>query len=549
MGKSDDLLSRYDSAYEEQQNIRQLWQECGNYVMPRKSSITDKKTIGSEDWSDQIYDDEAINGNQVLASGQRDGLFSGKWFAAGSPYQDAPEMVERWYKKSGEIVLDLINESNFPLEIHEFLLDRGGFGTSHLHVDEDDDMTFFFSNDDVGEYVVEENEKGFATGYFGCREFTVSQAVSKYGIENLGKKVVYAWNMPGGKGLNQKFKFIQYIGPRPLVERSVGKLDGKNMEIASITVCKEDKKVVKEGGYEEQPFMISRFLKWGRSPYGYCPSMLALPIIRQINSIERLMDALAELQAFPRILVPAGLEGVVGFGPSGVTIVNPNGNQYGQPREWATQGRYDIGKDRAEDIRRRIRRAYHVELFQMLTNMEEMKREKTATEVRAMLSEKISHFSPTFERLRVEVLRPLLTRLFAIAFRKGKLPPIPDEMIEFMREKGELPFPKFAYTSKLALAIKAHENLSFVEFIQTVGILFEVYPETKDNLNPDRTVKMVFDNLGLPVDIFNTPDEKQAIREQRAEDQAMERQLAAAESASNTAKNVASAAPALNRLN
>ena len=164
--KAEQLLSAYDSAYEEQYNIRQLWQECGNYVMPRKSSITEKKTIGSEDWSDQIYDDEAINGNQVLASGQMDALFSGRWFAAQSPYRGGPVQIDNWYQEAGEVVLKLVQESNFDLECHEFLLDRGGFGTSHLHVDEDDEMTFFFNNDDVGEYVVEENEKGFATGYW-----------------------------------------------------------------------------------------------------------------------------------------------------------------------------------------------------------------------------------------------------------------------------------------------------------------------------------------------------------------------------------------------
>jgi hypothetical protein len=546
--KAEELLARYDSAYSNQYNIRQLWQECGNYVMPRKSSITEKKTIGSDAWSDQIFDDEAINGNQVLASGQLDALFSGRWFAAQSPIEGAPESVDNWYKRSGEIVLKMTQESNFPLEIHEFLLDRGGFGTSHLHVDEDDEMTFFFSNDDVGEYVVEENDKGFADGYFGCRKYTAAQAVTKWGYKNLGPEVRKKWDEPEGKGLNAEFDFVRYIGPRALAEQTFSKMDGPNMPIASIWVCKQDKMVVQEGGFNEQPFVISRYLKWGRSPYGYCPSMLALPIIRQINGIERLMDALAELQAFPRMLIPAGLEGVVGFGPSGVTIVNPN-NPNAWPREWATQGRYDIGKDRAEDIRRRIRRAYHVELFQMLTSMEEMKREKTATEVRAMLAEKISHFSPTFERLRVEVLKPLLTRLFSIAFRAGKLPPIPQEMAAFLQQVGELPFPSFSYTSKLALAIQAHQNLSFVEFIQTVGALFELYPETRDNINPDRTMKMIGDNLGLSVQVWNTEDEKEAIREDRAEKQAMEMALAAGESASTTAKNMSQVAPAMNRLN
>lgn len=546
--KAERLSLRWGSIRSEQKQVMDLWQECGDYVMPRKSAVTETKTIGSEDWSQDVYDDEAINGNQVLASGQLDALFSGRWFSAESPFRGAPEQVGRWYRESGEIVLKLVQQSNFNLEIHEFLLDRGAFGTAHLHIDEDDEMAFIFSNDDVGEYAVEEDHRGFVVAFWGCRKLTADKAVARWGEENVGKMVRDAFNMPGGAGLNQTFEFVHYIAPRPSAERMFGKMDAKNMAYASIVVNVKEKHIVRESGYPEQPFVVSRFLKWGRSPYGYCPSMLALPIIRQINGLERLMDALAELQAFPRMLIPADLEGVVGFGPSGVTLVNPmKGSK--DPQEWATNGRYDVGKDRAEDIRRRIRRAFHVELFQMLTSMEEMKREKTATEVRAMLAEKISHFSPTFERLRVEVLRPLLNRLFSIAFRKRKLPPIPQEMIPFIQQAGELSFPDFAYTSKLALAIQASQNLAWTEFVQTVGFIFEGDPQVfREQINVDRTIAMVGRNLGLPVEVFNTSDEKQAIRDAAAERAQMEATLAAGESVSTTAKNMEQA-PSFARMN
>ena len=536
--KADIVMSQFESARSEYSTIGDLHQQCMTYVMPRKSNVTETKTPGSDDWSENLYDDEAINGTQVLASGSLDWLFSGRWMGATAPWLDAPQSVKDWYTAAGEICLKLINQSNFPLEIHEFLLDRSAAATAHLHCEEDDEDILFFMNDDVGEYYIRDNEKGYVDTWLGKRIFTVRNAVKMFGEENVGKSVADAYDKANGEGMDEEFEFLYSINPRDEADRLYGKRDKENKPWALMIVQSKDKFLVEEGGYDEQPFFVSRYLKWGRSPYGYGPTMLALPIIRQINGIEKLMDALAELQAFPRILIPSDLEGMVGFGPSGVTVYNANNGQHGKPTEWATQGRYDIGKDRANDIRSRIRRAYHVELFQMLTGLEEMKREKTATEVRAMLAEKVSHFSPTFTRLQVEILKPLLNRVFSIAYRKGLLPPLPEEILQFTGT-SKLQFPEFIYTSKLALAIRAHENLSWNEFMLTLGDLFQLDATLlEDNINKDRTIRRLGDNVGLPVEMWNTEDEKAKIREDRAALQEAEASMTLAESASNVAKNV-----------
>lgn len=534
------VRAQYDAA------MARMHQDCMAYSMPRKSNVTETKTPGSDDWTQGIYDDEAINGVQVLASGQLDWLFSGKWVDAESPWEDAPQVVKDWYKKAGEICLKVVNNSNFPLEIHEFLLDRSASHTAHLHCEEDEEDILFFMNDDVGEYVIEENHKGVVDKWWGCRKFTADQAVSKWGLDRVGKSVVEAFNQPEGKGRSTEFEFVFFIGPRPYAERLAGSKAPKDKPWALQVVQTKDSVMVEDGGYDEKPFFVSRYLKWGRSPYGYGPTMLALPIIRQINGLEKLMDVLCELQAFPRMLVPDDLEGMVGYGPSGVTIFNSATGS--KPEEWATEGRYDIGKDRAESIRARIRRAYHVELFQMLTNIDEMKREKTATEVRAMLAEKISHFSPTFQRLRVEILKPLLDRVFAICYRKGLLPPLPVEILQFTGTR-KLQFPRFEYTSKLAKAIKAYENMAWTDFMMTVGELFNVRPDVlEDEINFERAVRKIGDNYGVPVDMFNSADEKAAVRQQRQARQQAAEEMAMAEQASKTAKNLGGL-PQMARLN
>jgi len=126
-----------------------LWQDIADYVMPRKSQVITEKTA------------EAIHANITLAAGQLDYLVNGKWFDFEPPRNLKDSSAAKyWYKESAETALEVIQESNFDLEIHEFFLDRGGFGTSHLHAEEDDDDVIFFQSADVGQFSIVDNHKG-----------------------------------------------------------------------------------------------------------------------------------------------------------------------------------------------------------------------------------------------------------------------------------------------------------------------------------------------------------------------------------------------------
>jgi hypothetical protein len=54
-----------------------------------------------------------------------------------------------------------------------------------------------------------------------------------------------------------------------------------------------------------------------------------------------------ETAAFPRLLVPAGMKDEIDFAAMGITMFEANAGEAQMPKEWLTQGRYDIGKDRA----------------------------------------------------------------------------------------------------------------------------------------------------------------------------------------------------------
>lgn len=546
---AEQLVSRHNALKADRGTWDVLWQQIADYVMPRKSQVNTKKTEGVEGFTDDIYDMTVIRANMTLAAGQLNYVTpaTDRWFAFEPPEEmkeQGGDAAARWYQICTEIAFRELARSNFYLEIHELFLDRGGFGTSIIFAEEGKRVTLKFENWEVGTYSIAEDDEGVVDTVFREFELTCRQAVQKFGIENVGETIQKCYEERKPESLDKKFQFIHAIYPRADDQRRQGKVDGPNKPIASVYVSCADNICVRNAGYDESPAAVSRFLKWGKSPYGYSPSIEALPTVRQVNFIEKQMDALAELAAFPRILIPDGLEGDVDLRSGGVTVFDPN-NVNAVPKEWATQGRYDIGLQRVEAKQKQIEEAFHVTLFKMFAERE---KQMTAREVIERVQEKLVQFSPTFARMTTELLNPLLERVFGILFRAGKFPDPPEEVFVVTSEGVSLPLPQVAYTSKIALAIKALENQSFLQFVEIVAPLVQVDPAVMDAINTDKAMKGLARNLSLPVDWMRTDEEIAAMRQQRAEAQQAQASAEQAKLVAGAAKDASAADPAMKKL-
>ena len=546
---AEQLVARHNALKSDRGTWDVLWQQIADYVMPRKSQVTTKKTEGVEGFTDDIYDMTVIRSNMTLAAGQLNYVTpaTDRWFAFEPPEEmkaQGGDAAARWYQLCTEIAFRELARSNFYLEIHELFLDRGGFGTSIIFAEEGKRVTLKFENWEVGTYSIAEDDEGVVDTVFREFELTCRQAVQKFGIEHVGESVQKCYEERKPTSLDKKFTFIHAIYPRADDQRAPGKIDGPNKPIASVYVNVTDKVCVRNAGYDEAPAAVSRFLKWGKSPYGYSPSIEALPTVRQVNFIEKQMDALAELAAFPRILIPDGLEGDVDLRSGGVTVFDPN-NVNAVPKEWATQGRYDIGLQRVQAKQKQIEEAFHVTLFKMFAERE---KQMTAREVIERVQEKLVQFSPTFARMTTELLNPLLERVFGILFRANKFPEPPEEVFVVTPEGVSLPLPQVAYTSKIALAIKALENQSFLQFVEIVAPLVQVDPSVMDAINTDKAMKGLARNLSLPVDWMRTDEEIAAMRQQRQEAQQAQAQAEQAKLVAGAAKDMSAADPAMKKL-
>jgi hypothetical protein len=501
-------------------------QELANYICPRKSQITTQEHQPSDTGSRQLYDTTGVMANQTLGQGQMAYItpMEERWFSCEPPDDVQDDEAIAYYSKCGEIMAVSLATSNFYTEVHEMYLDRGGFGTSNLYVEES--MTnrpgLVFDTVPVGSYSIAENDEKMVDTVFRDREMTAIQMFERWGEHVLPKEVKAALKKAEDRW--KTFNVVHAVYPR--TKRDSTKLDSANMPLASCWFMPQEKALLAEGGYESSPYLVSRYLRWnlkgGAGVYGWCPGFTALPDERQLNFLEMLMDGLAEVELFPRILMPSTLDGEYDLSAGGVTIYNPF--QGGKPETWATGGNYQHGIERAEAKRQRINDAYHVDLFRMFAALGEHR--MTAREVSERASEKLIQFSPTFARLTTELLTPLLDRVFRILNRQGRFPQPPPSVVAMDRIGPHIRPPRVVFKSRVALAIRSLQSSGFLNLVEAITPLMQADPTVRHIINIPSAGRGLARNFGVPEEWMRSEEEFNAIV--GAEQQAMAQQQQAA---------------------
>ena len=113
----------------------------------------------------------------------------------------------------------------------------------------------------------------------------------------------------------------------------------------------------------------------------------------------------------------------------------------------------------------------------------------TAAEVAERHQEKMLVLGPVLERLKNELLDPLIDRAFALLYRQGLLPPAP-ESVQGLKMKVE-------YVSLIARAQKAAGLSSLVQGINYAATLAAANPQVADRVDYNRALEEGLNALGV----------------------------------------------------
>jgi len=190
-------------------------------------------------------------------------------------------------------------------------------------------------------------------------------------------------------------------------------------------------------------------------------------------------------------------------------------------------GAFPVTKDEINDQKEVIRRFFYNHIFTLFTNMTGDRR--TTLEIIKKDRESLRLLVSPVARQQVELFNATLTNVIPLLIEWGRIPEPPPELIG-------MPY-SIEYQGELAMAMKEFQARGFERAIDLMERARNVFPDIRDQVNMDRTMPDILTTYGMKIEHLNTPEEKEAIRAERAEREDMMKRIAQLEAESNAYKN------------
>lgn len=534
---AEQILKRFERMKLEHQLWEPLWQDIADFIHPRRSVFTVKRSQGSKQ-TERLFDSTALDAHDRLASTLNGTLTSRatEWFSLTMRDDDLNEIAEVriWLEECGKRTFRALNQSNFAQEVHETYLDETALGTSGLFVDERNPEKRLFSglvfrSLPLNNLYIDEDFEGRVNTVYRSFQLTAAAALDEFKRENLGEKVIKA--LDDGKS-DALFTFLHCIYPRNQYEPVLG-TPSTNLPWACVYVCVEDKKAVKETGYHEFPVMVPRWSKTPGEKYGRGPGHLALPDVKTLNKIKEITLKMMGKALDPPTVSDDSLDGPIRNIPGGNTKVQ---NIERGVKTLFPPGtfRESLGSEqiKAGELVSAIKRYFYADQME-LPNGPQM----TATEVnkRFELLERL--LGPTMGRQETELLNPLVDRVFGLMFRHGAYPETPQVLLKYGSGNIDVQYEGPLARSQRLAEVDGLERLQGI----IVGIA-QLDPAVVDNMDYDKAVRVAADVLGVSSKLVRDQEEVDALRKQRQQQQEKMQQLS---NVSTIAQAAGKAAPAL----
>ena len=510
-------------------NWDSYYQDCADFVLPRKAWISSIRINGEQLKFNFLYSVRAIRDVKKAAAGFQSQLTnpSSKWFGfqpLDTKLRDSGRL-QKYFKECEEIQMSVMGQSNFYNMDIENYVDHLVFGTGNLMTEEDPKSHVRYNEIPIEQYNFEEDERGRVCGVYRNAKYTASQLIKWFGNEcSKGIKDAMADSKPF-----QLFEILHYVYERH--ERDVSKKDKFNKPWASVWIVKKEAHVLEEGGFEENPYAVSRFWKDANDPRGFSPTMDVLASIKLANAQKRTNIRMSMKKADPALMMPdRGWLAAPNLNPGYINYYNKKHTSPDDFRAIENKGDFNINVEAMEMENVEIDQAYYIPMFETLANIT---KKMSIPEVQRRIAENLQFVGPTIGRLLDEGKTPPLIRTFNILERRRIFPPRPREL-----EGQKL---DIIYLSPLAKAQRQSEMNGIMAWLQMISEIAQFKPEAIDVPNVDKIIASAGELQGVDPEFSNEKDVIADIRNKRAKSQQMAAQLQAAESASKSASQGAMA--------
>ncbi|WP_417825329.1 portal protein [Thalassospira povalilytica] len=404
------------------------------------------------------------------------------------------------------------SKAGFQAAIGPAYREMMAYGVPCIHVEEQfgSDAPFLYRYIPLEQIVFTVNAAGIEDTVYRKFPMTAKQMAQKFGEDRLAEPVKRVLNDPKQRG-EKHFDIIHAVYPSTN--------DRTDFAFDDVYVDVDNKKVMREGGQYEMPYLFSSFGRVDpRLPYGYSPGMRALPDMKAAHHAKRLLMRAAEKNIDPPYAIHQDFEGVLNInaGAKNRGAINARGQQLVQPL--AMGGNPGLGNEMFEMFTNEVNASLYLDLFAVFLN----KPDTTATEALIRAQERADLLSPPFEQQEA-MLGRLVAREISILNRKVEngeinLPAMPD----VLRDNGGI---DLEFTSPLSQLRRSRQASSNMQAINAVGQIAQYDPDVLDIVDFDEAAYEVGQSFGAAPSVWRDREAVQAIRQSRAmQQQAMQAQ-------------------------
>jgi len=504
-----DVINRHDAMNDYARgNWMNMWQEESDWCMPTNDNINRVRVSGQEKPVQRLID-VGITANHNFASGFFSHTFpiNTIWAKYRHPLPAimSDKAVADYFEEVSRIIHNVIIGSNFAQEEFQSLLCMGAFGTSCLSVEEDDKSVVKFHNYVIGNVRIDENYKHEVDTISRELELSARQAVQQFGEEAIRKAELghILDDMYGNK--KEKYKFIHFVSPRDDYDK--GKKDASNKPWASYWVSRDSQEIIKEGGFDNLPYRVARFVTGNDEVYGRSPCSMKLGALRRSNVIYRSVILAGERAVNEQWLVADDdtvAQRSITSRP-GAMIKYRASSPGGKPEPLPYNGNHQIGVEMLDRHDLEIKEAFFNHLFRPLEDYRNM----TATEVNERMTTDLMLLAPFVSRYIDEKVTPLMETVYYFCQKRNLLPPIPAAL-------ADAPDFKIDYVGRLGLASKNFETMGAVTAIRIMGEASQFSPQLLSwfyNIDTDKLGNDIWFSQSATMNALRDPKEVEAKRE------------------------------------
>jgi len=525
-----------------------------DYIQPNRGEFAQFMSNKGTRQDSKVVDSYAGHAARKLVAAMDTGITSEarEWFTLSpeDPQLAENDGVREYLHTAQSVMFALLAKSNFYTANRNVLADLVGPAIGLMLIEEDFADVWRCTHVPIGQYRVASDSKGNVNKVVRRFVYTAAQMIDEFGEENVSPNVQRAVD---NRTLMVKFQVLHIIQEN--TGRRYGKIDAINKPWASVWLelgagiwnsnvlgngeindPLGPSGLLRESGYDEQPFICPRWNVVGMDAYGKeSPGWNALGDVKELQAVKTGgAKAIAKILD-PPMNKPAKLANA-SLLPGALNDMPDDSRSKFEPAVVLPPETVTVIREEKADLRASIDRAFYGDVLFLISNDQASRQPRTAEEIRGQKEERLLQLGGVFARYADEALKKAIGRMFVMAQRRGLLPRPPPELQKAGRIRVDFQNP--LVTAQKTIGFGAMQQL----LAFGIGVA-QAKAAGMDKLDGDEAIDTGAEMLGIKPNVLKSNDQLAAERHARAQQAAQASTMAAMPQAAGVLKDLSSSDP------